>query len=65
MITLEKLAKILKKNFGPPFLSEGMVIIRLQKGRKGNRSRLYLTIGRRDIVIEEDGSVSESGTSFV
>ena len=64
MLTMERLVEILKEHFGPPFLPEGHVRTRLggEGTPEGSRHHLTITIGRRDVQIDEDGKVLGSGT---
>ncbi len=61
MITIERLAKIFEQNFVPPFLPEGLVKVRLLMG-DDKKPYLEITIGPRDVEINEDGRVIGSGT---
>lgn len=57
-LTLRKLANIIEKNFGPPFLEKEHVRCCVTPGGK----TLMLAIGRRDIEIDENGTIIGSGT---
>jgi len=59
MLTLERLKEIIDQNFGEPFLKEGMVTADFTYGEG---KTLAITIGRRDVEINEDGEVVGSGT---
>lgn len=60
MISLNMLAKIINREFAPPFLEEGTVEAgyRVKKGM----GYLAIRIGRRDIEIDEEGTVVGAGT---
>lgn len=60
MITLKKIKQIIDQNFKEPFLDDGFVITSFSK----NKKELNITIGRRDITINEKGEVTSSGTSL-
>ena len=60
MITLEKLKEILDEQFGEPFLPKDIVIAEIIKFDE--KKELSITIGRRDIQIDEYGNVNSSGT---
>ena len=57
-MTLQALKGVLDGYFGPPFLPEGHV--RTEWRHEGRELAIY--IGRRDVQIGEDGSVSGCGT---
>lgn len=59
MINLKKLHKILNEHFSEPFLAEGMVTTRFYQ--KNKKKYLDVSIGRRDITIDENGKVVASG----
>jgi hypothetical protein len=54
---LEKLVEILNKEFSEPFLPKGMVKAELAKD-----GTMFLDIGRRDIHINDKGTVLGAGT---
>jgi hypothetical protein len=64
-MTLEQLQTILTKDFGPPFLAEGMVRAEFKTVGYPPCRVLQINIGRRDVWIEEDGHVSGAGTCMV
>jgi len=62
MISLKKLQKIIDNNFSEPFLKDGLVVTRLYQRNK--KKYLDISIGRRDITIDEDGVVNNAGTQL-
>jgi len=60
MISLKKLQKIIDQNFSEPFLKNGLVTTRLHQ--KNKKKYLDISIGRRDITIDENGVVNNTGT---
>jgi len=60
MLTLERLKEIIDQNFGTPFLEEGLVTASLDN--EDGEKTLSITIGRRDVQINEAGEVVGSGT---
>lgn len=61
MFSLEQLAEIISREFGPPFLEEGFVFTGVMVDENGNKS-LHLRIGPRDIQIDEEGAMIGSGS---
>ena len=59
MINLRKIQKILNQNFSEPFLPEGMVTTRVYQRK--NKKFLDISIGRRDVTIDENGKVVGAG----
>ena len=62
-MNLVKLKKIMDRDFGPPFLPEGMVSTKWEGS--GDERSLSITIDRRDVSIDKDGNVIASGTFLV
>jgi hypothetical protein len=64
MLSLTRLKSILDTRFGPPFLRRGHVKTHWVRPKAGRPRQvaLSITIGRRNIWIEPDGSISASGT---
>ena len=60
-LTLAKLQQLITKEFAPPFVEGGLVKASLSP----NGQRLYITIGPRDIEIDEAGTVVGCGTSLI
>ena len=60
MLTLERLKEIIDQNFGTPFLEKDLVTANLDN--EDGEKTLSITIGRRDIQINEAGKVVGSGT---
>lgn len=63
-ITLDALQHIFKEHFGHPFLKDGTVKVRIIPGHVGQSDVLSLTIGRRNVWIDENGNVDASGTDL-
>jgi hypothetical protein len=61
-LTFENIKDILDKHFGAPFLSEDMVNSKVIDGESGKS--LSIEIGRRTIVIDEDGEVVDTLTAM-
>ena len=68
MMSLTKLKAILDERFGPPFLRKNHVKTRwvkaVRNGPGTGRRTLSVTIGRRNIWIEPDGTISATGTDL-
>ena len=62
-MTLVQLAALVERNFGPPFLPEGHVVVKLVDW-KGEQA-LSLTIGRRDVCFGDNGTVHGAGTMLI
>lgn len=60
-LTLEQLCIILNREFGPPFLIENGVSAEVRTDDEGTKT-LSITIGRRDIEIDETGEIVGAGT---
>jgi len=56
MFSLEQLAEIITREFGPPFLEEGFVFTGIKIDEKGDKP-LHLRIGSKDIEMDEEGIV--------
>jgi hypothetical protein len=63
MISLKQLQKIIDPNFSEPFLKEGIVTTKLYQ--KDKKERLRITIGRRDISIDENGDIVSAGILLI
>ena len=61
MISLEKLSKIIKQDFAPPFLPEGFVNVR-DVSDIYKEPALSIDIGDRNITIGETGHVFGAGS---
>ena len=61
MFSLEQLAEIISREFGPPFLEEGFIFTGVLIDEEGNKT-LHLRIGPRDIQIDEEGNVLGGST---
>ena len=62
-MNLVKLKKIMDRDFGSPFLPEGMVSTKWEGS--GDERSLSITINRRDVSVDKDGNVIASGTFLV
>lgn len=62
MITLKRLQKIIKENFGTPFLPKGFVNVR-DVSDIYKEPALSIDIGDRNITVGESGAVFAAGTS--
>lgn len=60
-MNLETLKSILEHHFAPPFVKEGTVKVEWDNESK---TVLSITIGPRDIQIDEDGNIIGAGTWF-
>lgn len=65
-MTLKKLAEVLQQEFvdGPSGLPEGFMVINYRPAKGKIRASLDITIGQRDITIDDRGSVVGSGTAL-
>jgi hypothetical protein len=66
MLSLTRLKSILDTRFGPPFLRSGHVKTHWASpsGQHPRTRTLSITIGRRNIWIDSNGSVIASGTDL-
>lgn len=60
MIELQKIAEVLNREFALPFLEKGSVEAKIKKRDDGEF--LVLRIGRRDIEVDENFTVTGAGT---
>jgi len=59
---LGRLAERLSRDFGPPFLAEGIVEVRVLERESG--PHLMLRIGPRDVIFNAEGEVTDAGTDL-